>query len=511
MRVWEALNARRTLIIVIVIGAGALWLPFLNRSLWLDETGTYWIISGSLAETIERATRFQGQSPLFFLIESLALAIGGRSEIVLRCPSVLFMAVAALVLYRLATLLMDRNAALIAPVVFVTSWKVVAEANDARPYAMATLLVVGAMCAAIRWFSTGKFRYAAIYVLCAAATVYAHYLFGVMFLVHLVFAVEARRSGAEVSTKAIIAAALAVLFLLLPLVPQFLALIAKRGTYSWAGTPSLRQLLIAVIPPVTVAGLAVGLVFARVTTGARVHWQRSRPPWFLLAWLFIPIGVLFGISKFTTTKIFSPQYVMAAEPAVALLAAWYLRTLRPTAGRVVIAVCLVAVTFVAIRVRPIVHEDWRGAIAEINALGSQEPVAVMCDCGFVEAKNINWLTDTNRRKFLNAPLAAYPPKGAVLRLPARVFSPELREYAERELGQFATKHVRIAFLGRGSVARTWRPWLESRLRPMGFETRRLGEHPGVSLLLFERSVPTGESGRSALPESNSAEEGTRTP
>src|SRR5215471_18766895 len=39
-----------------------------NRSLWLDEFGTLWVIDGSFSQLMERVNAFQGQSPLYYLL-----------------------------------------------------------------------------------------------------------------------------------------------------------------------------------------------------------------------------------------------------------------------------------------------------------------------------------------------------------------------------------------------------------------------------------------------------------
>ncbi len=476
-------------VLAILAGAALLWLPGLGRGLWLDETGTFWVVSGGLEDTVDRSLTYQGQSPFYFVIAWVARIVGQGNEIVLRLPSVMFMAVAAFLMYRLVAALTNRTGALLAAAVFVTSWKIVMEANDARPYALGIVMVVGAMFGLVRWFQTAQRRFAALYVVCAALTVYAHYLLGVMFIVHIIHAVEARRAATRVTLLQVVIAAAAVGVLLLPLVPQFLAVLAKRGTYSWTGTPGLKALAMALVPPVTLAGLLVGLVAARVIAGARIERQR-RAPWFAFAWLLVPVLVMFCISRFTATKIFAPMYVIAAEPGVAVLAGWYLRGLRPAHGAPIVVLGLVAVSFVALRFRPFPREDWREAIAEINRLDPGGSAGVMCACGFVEASQLDWLRDPERVKFLNAPLATYPPHGEILRLPDEV--PELRDYAAEKLIAFSPRHERLIFIGRGDSAVVWGPWLKSRLEPEQFQMRPMGKHDGVSLLLFERPVPVGQ-------------------
>jgi len=478
------MTSRRVMIAAIVAAAAALWLPHIARSLWLDETGTYWVVSGDVQDTVDRATRFQGQSPVFFVIEWIARVIGQGNEIVLRLPSLLSMATAALLLYRLAVRLVGDRGALVGVASFVTSWKIVNEAIDARPYAFGLMIIVGSMLALVRWLESGRTRDGVIYVVLAALMMYAHYLFGVLFLVHAVYGIEARRRGTPVSVTRMVVGAAGIAVLLLPLVPQFLAVLSKRGTYSWAGTPSFGQLAVALVPPVTAAGLVIGLLAARVIVRARIG-RPTRPPAFLLLWLVVSPLVFFAISRFTSTKIFAAQYVIASEPAVALLAAWYLRDLAPALAAPIVAASLAITTAGSHYFRPQVHEDWRGAVAEINSLRGNGPVGVMCACGFVESSHLEWLTDPERRAFLNAPLAAYPPDGSILRLPGDLNDDALRDYANAQVAQFIASRDRVAFLSRGDTG-YWDAWLAASLEAKGFERQPTGQHPGVGLLVFQR-------------------------
>jgi hypothetical protein len=119
----------------------ALWLLPLRRSLWVDEAGTYWTIKDGLQETVHRALRYQGQSPLYYFLTWLTLAAGERSEWTLRLPSILAAGGAAFLLYRLEVLLFDRQTGLMAVIAFVGLRRVVFAATNARPYALGLLLV----------------------------------------------------------------------------------------------------------------------------------------------------------------------------------------------------------------------------------------------------------------------------------------------------------------------------------------------------------------------------------
>jgi len=63
-------------------------------------------------------------------------------------------------------------------------------AADARPYGLGLLLVVSAMLALARFRESGSLAAGAAYAALAALTVYAHYMFATMLLVHVIFILE---------------------------------------------------------------------------------------------------------------------------------------------------------------------------------------------------------------------------------------------------------------------------------------------------------------------------------
>lgn len=89
-----------------------------RSSFWLDETGTYWVIKDGLANLFARTRDWSGQSPLYYLVAWLAHFAPGRTEVVLRLPSLIAMIAAAWLLYKLAARLLDAETAPFAVLIF---------------------------------------------------------------------------------------------------------------------------------------------------------------------------------------------------------------------------------------------------------------------------------------------------------------------------------------------------------------------------------------------------------
>ena len=145
------LAVQRFLAWLIAACAALLWVLPMHSSLWLDETGTFWIARDRISDTIARAWFWSGQSPFYYLIAWVAVHVGGTSEIILRIPSLLCMGGAAALLVFTGERLIHRQTGLLGALVFVCFEETVFAAADARPYALALLMLVAHMLMLLRW------------------------------------------------------------------------------------------------------------------------------------------------------------------------------------------------------------------------------------------------------------------------------------------------------------------------------------------------------------------------
>ncbi len=186
----------RWLVILTAVVILSLWLMPLSSSLWLDELGTWWVVKDGAGDAIDRALTFHGQSPLYYLIVWSARVVGGRSEVVLRLPSLVAAGVSAFLLYRLARTLISREAARLTVLVFAATQTVAFGASEARPYAIATMVTIASTLALVRWLDDGRrWSRALVYALLAIAVVWMHYLFALVLVAHGVYALIRLRRG----------------------------------------------------------------------------------------------------------------------------------------------------------------------------------------------------------------------------------------------------------------------------------------------------------------------------
>ena len=397
----------------------ALWLRPITSSLWNDEFGTWWVVNGDFHDLVRRAAAVQGQSPLYYAVAWVAKLVAGRSELGLRFPSFVFALGALWLIHRIGRRLFDRETARIAVLAFAVWPSVVFAASDARPYALGVLIVTGAMFALIRWLDDGRIATAIAYVVCAALMPYVHPVFGVVLIPGWWYATaRIRERSTSVPSRAVVASAIGITTLSIPVLFELLHLWQRREISSLPHSATLTWLVELVIPPAFVAGAVLaGLMWltrhASRKEGATI--PRSTIV-LLLGWLLIPLGILATLSIALSIDLLEARYLVCIAPAAALLIARGARSIEPSRTRriVVTAVVLLSVLDLA---GPMKSGDFRGA-AELVDRVSTPGTAVLVPSGFQESIQAGWYSDPDRKDLLTAATSFYPVVGRVTPLPA---------------------------------------------------------------------------------------------
>jgi 4-amino-4-deoxy-L-arabinose transferase-like glycosyltransferase len=479
----------------IVICVVVLWLAPMGTSLGLDESGTWWVVKDGLQETMARARIWPaGQSLVFDVLLLASRAVVGESEFAFRVPSVLAMGAALYLLYRLGRRMFGPLAAMFSCLAFITLRDVVYVASTVRPYALGLFFVTGAMLALMNWIDTGKLRYGLTYVLLAALTVHAHYLFGVMFVIQaLYFFVRTRDGSSAVRVPQMLLAWVVSALLMLPLLPFVLSLNSGRMRSIYLPTPSTEALLGSLAPGLLLGALAAALLFRLIArrpisiSGA----FRGTPAWLAAAWALIPPVVIFLISLLTPVKLFAPRYYIASAPGIALLAGWIFRMMGPRAFRHLIVGVITVSAVIAFGVDERFARgttDWRGAVRAINEhIGAQSTV-VLVPSGFAEAGSLDSVLTGALRQVLLAPVIRYPLAGRVIPLPSGL-TPEAVRYLEQTVQPSIASASEFFILGLSSEV-PFENFLAGRCASMGFVTRVYGYYDGVKVTLFRREPST---------------------
>ena len=193
----------KILFVIILVLFILFFLPSIHRSLWIDETITYWVVKDGFWDLIYRAIHFQGQSPFYYFIVWCFIQILGHTEWILRLPSLLSLIIACIILYKLGLFFFNREGGLIATLSFINLWAVIVQSIggscSARPYELAVMLSVLSILCFVWWIKTDRVIYQVAYIMASVATCYAHILFSPVFIIHFHYFFINRKNESNVS------------------------------------------------------------------------------------------------------------------------------------------------------------------------------------------------------------------------------------------------------------------------------------------------------------------------
>jgi 4-amino-4-deoxy-L-arabinose transferase-like glycosyltransferase len=234
----------------------------MTRSLWIDETITYWVVKDGFWDTTYRAIHYQGQSPFYYLIVWSFTQILGHSEWILRLPSLLALILACFFLYRLCLVLFDREWALISVLCLICLWQVTDVGRDARPYGLAVMFSILSVLCFVKWLQNDRINYQIAYIFSSAATCYSHIMFAPIFFIHISYFFINRGNISYVSYRKLIVTFGILTILVSPNIYQLILLYEKRELLSFAFMPSIIDLINAWFPFVLIFPLISGFLFA---------------------------------------------------------------------------------------------------------------------------------------------------------------------------------------------------------------------------------------------------------
>ncbi len=478
----------------LVLSVILLWFVPMGTSLGLDESGTWWVVKDGFHPMLERAGWWPaGQSILFNLLVMGARSIGGDRDIVMRMPALLMSLGTLVLLYRLGKRLAGPLVAMFSCLVFVTMQEVIYVASVVRPYSLALLLVTGAVLALVNWLDTGRLRYGIAYVVLAGLTPYANYVYGLMFVVHAVYAaIRMRARDSAIRPRDLIAAWFASALLLLPLLDQVLSLYSRRARYSFLSFPSTVDVLAGIVPPVLGGASGLGILCALL-----LRWPISFSPpslstegCLVALWALTPPALLLALGTLTDIQLFTGRYFICNAPGVALAVGLILGRLEPARIQRLIAASIAIGASLQFGVNEQFMRnlfDFRGAVAAVRErLGESRTVPVIVASGYIEGDKLSGVQFPAFSEVLLAPWLRYHVPGRLILVPGTL-TEDAKSYLERIVTETLQDQREFLLLG-PYRAEQYRLWLEGRCRGMGFTSRFFWNDNGVEGVLFERNA-----------------------
>jgi hypothetical protein len=484
-RRWNAL-----LVLLLALCIVRLWLMPLGQTLWADETATFFVVNYGGGHP-SLAVAPQVAQSIYYWLPWMAQKVAGFSEVAYRVPSVLALAGALFLVARLAARLIDPRAAWFAVFVCLSMRGFNYESNDARPYALGTLVAVASVWFLVRWLDAGRWRDALLFVGFGALLWRVQMVYWPFYLLLAGYALLrlARRETPVSWLRAAITFALLGLALL-PVAFQALALFAHGSTHVIAPFPSARLLFYALEPGLFAACVGAVWLAARLMRWPRVAWPVAVSSLALvIAWWLIPPVTLFDFSWLSGQSLFVGRYYSLLLPGAALagtaFAARFIPAWRwPAVSAVFAAGVLIWVGEWSRAVPGYHNADWKDAAQTVNARVLGEETPVLCASPFVEGRSPAWHPEYPLPSFLYAPLAVYPIHGRIYTFPFET-SREAEQYAITLTRTTLGPSRRFLIYGSDISVDYWRDWFERRLGPRGWTDRKLGPLGTVWLIEFD--------------------------
>jgi len=385
---WQRLPGWVPLAAILLLAALVRLLGISTESLWLDEA-TSLMVAQLPPDELIRWTANDIHPPLYYLALHYWVFMG-QSELVVRGLSTLAGVLAVGALYGLAGTLFDRRMGLWAALLLALNPLHVWYSQEARMYALLTLLYTLSLWLALRLWRRPSWGRAVAYVLVTTAALYTHYysVFAVLIANAFFLYFWWRRGRSSEILRTWILTQAATLILYLGWLPRLLANLGGGG--GWlafsAGPPSLmvlpQTLILYVVGtarahvPEAIRRLAYGLTGITVLAGLlpfvlpgrrlRLFAEGEDRGWgeamaFALTGLCLPLAAAWIASQ-VFKPMYSARYMLPFLPSFVLLLAAGLRAVQRDGWRFALGglLCLAMGWCLVTQARVLEKPDWRG-------------------------------------------------------------------------------------------------------------------------------------------------------
>jgi hypothetical protein len=404
-----------TALVAAVLRFGALG----AQSFWYDEAVTAVLARGALTDLASGRVRDLGNPPLLPILLHGWSRLFGQSDAALRSLSALAGVLCVPVLFSVGRRVAGEKAGLLAAALLAVDPFQVALGQEARVFALATLLALLTVETLQRALERpGSLGAWGAYGVSAFALAYAHYYGFFLLLGEAAFVASRNRRALLRQACALAAAGLAYATWL----PAFLQQLGTQGNLarspeSWWMHALATPMVYAVgttlawkdtATPPRLCLAAAGAIACLVPVFAGLRATRRAPSAGLVrAWLAAPIVLPLAISL--VSPIYQVRYAALATPAFLLLAAAGLLSMGPRSRTACAAVFVTAASFsLASWYGGTVKHDWRSAVAYVESRARRDDL-VLFDADFNETAYGRYAKGAQPRLRLIS-----PPAGAAL-------------------------------------------------------------------------------------------------
>jgi Dolichyl-phosphate-mannose-protein mannosyltransferase len=368
---------------LLLVAACAIWFIAIRAPLWLDETVSMYLIRGGFAGIMAR--QVWPDSPTYSCLLWLWTLAMGAGEIMLRVSSLLPMLGATYLLYRAASLLFDREAAMTTTIAFCIHPIIIFAAIDIRPYAFAALALNASILTLVHLRRNDSNWLAGLFGMLAACVVQFQLLFAVILPALLLCFVALKWKDRKTLWRQLGIALAAFCGGSIPAIPRIEYMFHTSATHVFAELPTLLELG----STLTLKGLA-GILVAAVLIAAATRQLELRtrlerwPVLLCISLALVPILTLYFLSLKTSIHVFVPRYRLVAVPGIALCWGLVANLMVSRWLRLLVCATAVGATAYICWTTPFLRQhqySWKYALAFVQDRASKDntPVLICSD------------------------------------------------------------------------------------------------------------------------------------
>jgi hypothetical protein len=302
--------------------------------------------------------------------------------------------------------------------------------------------------------------------------IYAHYLFGLVVVALVSYAVARRRDGStSVCTRDLVLAAIGAAVAIAPLTVELARLWDRRGIVNLPNGVSVDWIVTLLAPAALIGAFLAGGGLAALDGGRLAATLRIRRADLVLvvAWVVGPLAVIVGGSLVSSLSL-QARYSLVWAPAAAILAALAIRAFEPAAARRIVVLVLAVLSLLALG-SSLHLNDTRGAFAVLRARADVCSVVAL-QSGYIESLQLDWYADPERTSYLGAPMSYEPVTGRPLVLPVDVGP--VTDFSRRMIEDALPGADRLFFV---TTSEAQAAWVGEVLHAHGWTAKRIAGGP----------------------------------
>ena len=370
-----------------------------TESLWLDEGFSVWHSKTDIPLIIKAASS-DVQMPLYYILLHYWMGLFGDSEFSIRFLSVIFGLLAVFLVYKIGDVLFNKETGIISSLIMAFTLFQIYYSQEARLYSFMLFLSLMSVYFFILTMKSSKLKHTFPYIISTALLVYTHFfgwfivIFQNLYFIYAVFFQAEKRC--KIKFWVLSQVTILVLFAVwIPiLISQISGTIGGKFVY-WIPTPNILSVIFSLVEFGSLGGIFVffALLFhfrseLFQTENYRKILRREKFC-LLFLWLFAPVLLTFLISIFLA-NIYTNKYIIMASPALYILLAKGVSSLKPNFKKIAIA------AFIALSIAnlypyytTVEKEQWKEAVGYING-NAKAGDMVLFDAWYVQYGAFNY-------------------------------------------------------------------------------------------------------------------------